>query len=253
MTGCSAVILAAGRGSRLGALTDARPKCLVELGGKALLDWQLGALRAAGVDSVHVVVGYRKELIEARGVSTITNAEWATSNMVASLMCAIERLTPPLIVSYADIVYSPALVRRLLASEHELSITYDLEWRALWERRFEDPLSDAETFRIDADGRVREIGGKPRSVTDVQGQFMGLLKLSASAVAWIQELVAAQEGARNKLDSTTLLMRLISSGKPLHGVPTTGGWCEVDDAADLAVAQALLAEGRLADPANPGA
>jgi L-glutamine-phosphate cytidylyltransferase len=252
MTNCTGIILAAGRGSRLGSMTDERPKCLIELGGRTLLDWQLTALAEAGVESVHVVTGYRQEMIAAKGVSTITNPDWASSNMVASLMCAVERLSPPFIVSYSDIVYHSSLVRRLAETTHDLAVTYDLDWRALWERRFEDPLSDAETFRIDENDRIQEIGGKPRDVTDIQGQFMGLLKLDEPAVNWIKELVNTDQKARFGLHSTGLLERLIKAGKPVHGVPTRGGWCEIDDAQDLAVAMDLLEEGLLADSPEEG-
>ena len=245
------IVLAAGRGSRLGGITDARPKCLVELGGRALLDWQMEALREGGVDPIHVVTGYRRETIEARGVPTVHNPDWSHSNMVASLLCAVERLPAPFIVSYGDIVYQASLVRRLVGCPHDLAITYDLDWRSLWERRFDEPLGDAETFRIDDDGRVRELGGRAATVEDIQGQFMGLMRLSASAVEWIVERVA-RDGSRNTLDSTGMLMQLIESGRAVHGVATRGGWCEIDDPGDLAVAEQLLNEGLLGTSADRG-
>ena len=77
----------AGRGSRLGSLTDDRPKCMVELGGRPLIDWQVSALRAAGVTEVAVVRGYLGHRIIAPGAS-FYNPRWAQSNMVASLYCA---------------------------------------------------------------------------------------------------------------------------------------------------------------------
>ena len=86
-----AIILAAGRGSRLKGLTDDRPKCLVELGGVRLLDWQLAALKAAGIEDVVVVTGYRADLLQAEGVRTIHNPDWARTNMVRSLLCAALR------------------------------------------------------------------------------------------------------------------------------------------------------------------
>jgi choline kinase len=251
MSGHTGIVLAAGRGSRLGGITDERPKCLVELGGRALLERQIEALREGGVDSIHVVTGYRRDAIEARGVPTVHNPDWSRSNMVASLLCAVERLPAPFIASYADIVYRASLVRRLVDCPHDLAITYDLDWNSLWERRFDEPLEDAETFRVDDDGRVREIGGKAANVEEIQGQFMGLMRVTAAAVGWIVELVT-RDGSRNTLDSTGMLMQLIEAGRPVHGVPTRGGWCEVDDPGDLVVAEELLARGLLRDTADPG-
>ncbi len=72
-----AIILAAGRGSRMKSLTEERPKCLVELAGKALLDWQLEALREAGVSEIAIVTGYKRELLANRGLVEFYNPRWA--------------------------------------------------------------------------------------------------------------------------------------------------------------------------------
>ena len=73
-----AVILSAGKGSRLLPLTAERPKCLIELNGRSLLEWQLDALREAGVAEVVVVTGFRDDLVDAvaarrEGVRTLFN------------------------------------------------------------------------------------------------------------------------------------------------------------------------------------
>lgn len=77
-----AIILAAGRGSRMKGLTDQKPKCLVELRGKTLLEWQLKALREAGVSEIAVVTGYRRELLAAYGLTEFHNPRWAETNML---------------------------------------------------------------------------------------------------------------------------------------------------------------------------
>jgi len=245
LSGMTGLILAAGRGSRLGAMTAMRPKCLVELAGRPLLDWQIAALRNGGVERVVVVTGYRHELIDARGVDTVFNSAWDSTNMVSSLMVGVEKAGVPVIVSYSDIIYDSGLVRRLTEAGHALAISYDLDWRTLWERRFEDPLSDAETFRVDQDDRILEIGGKTKRAEDIQGQFMGLMRIGPAAVEWIRTLLSREPDLIGVLDTTGLLMRLIREGHPVYGVPTRGGWCEIDDQSDLAVAETLFASGQL--------
>ena len=176
------LILAAGRGSRMGALGDDRPKCLVELEGRPLLDRQIAALRRGGVDEIGIVRGYRAEMFDFPGLSYFDNDRWAQTNMVMSLAAAARWLRAgPVIVSYADIFYRGDLVRGLAGAPGPLVISLRPGLAQLWTRRFADPLSDAETFRIDAAGELLEIGGKTHTDRRYRGQYMGLLKFTPPA------------------------------------------------------------------------
>lgn len=247
-----ACILAAGRGSRLGRLTAERPKCLIELGGRPLIDWQTTALCEAGIEEVILVTGYRAEMLQGYGTRRIHNPRWAQCNMVSSLLCADTAFDGPVIVSYADIVYHSAPVRALMAAQGDIVVAYDTDWLDLWSRRFDDPLGDAESFAIDSQLRVRDIGRKVADISRIQGQYMGLLRITPTALGWIREAVQGREDGGRTMDMTGLLAGLIDAGHPVHGLPCSGGWCEIDDARDLAVAEALLAEGKLgAAPERP--
>lgn len=245
-----AIILAAGRGSRMRDATADRPKCLVELGGKPLLHWQMQALRAGGIDTLGAVCGYRGDMLAGRGLTLFTNPRWAETNMVMSLAAAADWLRrEPCLVSYADIFYPAATIARLRQASGDLVISYDPDWLTLWRERFDDPLSDAETFRRDADGRIREIGRKPASLDDVQGQYMGLLRFTPAAWGWVENLLAALEApARDKLDMTGLLGRLIEAGHRIDSVATLPGWGEVDSESDLAYYQQKVDSGALRLP-----
>ncbi len=144
-----AKILAAGRGSRLLSLTDDRPKRLVSLGGRPLLHWQLQALKDAGIEDILAVRGYCWDQITG-DFETADNPRWDETNMVGSLMAARQWLeSMPCIVSYPDIVYPSRAVQTLMQDESPLSILYDPDWLDLWQQRFDDPLSDAESFKLD--------------------------------------------------------------------------------------------------------
>lgn len=241
-----AVILAAGRGSRMGSLTDDSPKCLVSLAGLPLLDRQIGALTQGGIATVGVVGGYRAELLARPGVQAFHNARWAETNMVASLACAAAWLRDgPVVVSYSDIFYPPDAVRALTAAQADIAITYDPGWLFLWSRRFADPLSDAETFRT-ADGLVTEIGRKTNSLDDIQGQYMGLLKFTPAGWRAVEEHLAGLPGERrDRLDMTSLLSALIEKGQRVAAVPVSVAWGEVDNGEDLALYEAMLRSGEL--------
>ena len=230
----TAVILAAGRGSRMGDLTDQRPKCLLELAGKPLLSWQLAALERAGITDVSVVRGYRGETLSGP-FATFDNPRWAQTNMVRTLLCAAPVLSVrPAIVAYADIVYRAAHVRRLAACGEDLALTYDTEWETLWRLRFGDPLADAETFE-ERDGLVRTIGGRPAAMDQIRGQYMGLIKMTPAGFARIREFVAGLSPARGDgLDMTALLSGLLAEGVRVGAVPVCGGWLEADNPDDIA-------------------
>jgi L-glutamine-phosphate cytidylyltransferase len=243
-----AVILAAGRGSRMGHLGKDRPKCLVEFEGKPLIERQIAALRRGGVDEIGVVRGYRAEMIDFPGLSYFANERWAETNMVMSLAAAASWLrSGPVIVSYADIFYRSELVRGLAAASGELVISYDRAWRRLWTRRFADPLADAETFRINATGQLLEIGGRTTRIEDIEGQYMGLLKFTPPAWSAVEALLRTLDASiRDRLDVTGLLRRLLTAKElPIGTFGTDGQWGEIDNPDDVVLYQNMIRKGEL--------
>jgi choline kinase len=243
-----AIILAAGRGSRMGRRGDDRPKCLVELEGKPLIARQIAAIRRARIDEVGVVRGYRAEMIDFPGITYFTNTRWAETNMVVSLAAAATWLrSGPVIVSYADIFYRDDLVRGLADAPGDLVISYDRAWRRLWTRRFSDPLSDAETFRIDATGQLLEIGGRTTRIEDIEGQYMGLMKLTPTAWSTIEALLDMLDAPiRDRLDMTGLLRQLLAKkALSVSAFGTDGQWGEVDSPEDVALYHNMVRSGEL--------
>jgi len=243
-----AVILAAGRGSRLRHLGGDRPKCLVQLAGRPLIERQIAALRRGGADEIGIVRGYRAAMIDYPGVSYFVNERWAETNMVTSLAAAASWLREaPVIVSYGDIFYRSELVRGLAGASGPLVISYDRCWRLLWTRRFAEPLADAETFRIDGAGRLLEIGGKTTSLDDIQGQYMGLFKFTPPAWRVVETLLSSLDGTtRDRLDVTGLLRRLLAgTDLAISTVGTDGQWGEIDSPEDVELYEAMVEQGEL--------
>jgi len=235
-----AIILAAGRGSRMKQMTDDCPKCLVELRGKPLLEWQLSALRAAGISEIAIVTGYKREMLANRNLVEFHNLRWESTNMVSSLSCAQDwLLAQPCIISYSDIFYDASSVISLMQSDAALAVAYDPNWLKLWEKRFGDPLLDAETFKLKANGTLAEIGNKPNSVSEVQGQYMGLLRFTPTAWQEVLRVRASLSAEQcDKMHMTGTLQKLIDAGNvPITGIPYEKEWGEVDSVDDLAAYQ----------------
>lgn len=240
-----AIILAAGRGSRMGARTADQPKCLTSLAGHPLLHWQMKSLAAAGISDVGIVGGYKSELLASYVSQLFLNPRWAETNMVVSLTCAAEWLrSDTCVISYSDIFYEPGMVGALLNCPHDIALTYDPHWLNLWGQRFADPLSDAEEFKIDANNVITAIGSRAASTADIQGQYMGLLKFTPKGWKTIADFLASLPSI-DKLDMTSLLARLIGAGVKVYGVRVAGSWGEVDNEDDLKLYERLLAEGTL--------
>ncbi|WP_282045451.1 phosphocholine cytidylyltransferase family protein [Roseibium album] len=236
-----AIILAAGRGSRMKGLTDDRPKCLVELEGKPLLDRQIQALGEAGCDEIAIVTGYRRDQLMNRGLVEFSNERWSETNMVSSLACAEDWLqSSPCIVSYSDIFFDAAAPRLLMESISDLAITYDPNWLDLWSERFQDPLVDAETFKHSSANILTEIGNTPKSVEEVQGQYMGLLRFTPSSWAEVSRIRASLlPELRDKMHMTGTLQQVIKEGRiAITALPYSGVWGEIDSEDDLSVYRA---------------
>ena len=233
-----AIILAAGRGSRMKGLTEKMPKCLLEVRGKALLDWQIEAIREAGIEEIAIVTGYKHELLANRGLVEFHNERWPETNMVESLARAGPWLEDTAcIVSYSDIVYEPSAVSSLMTSDAPIAITYDPNWRGLWEKRFGDPLEDAETFRLTANSRVLEIGGQPHSIDEIEGQYMGLIRFTPGGWAEMNRVRSLLPGGEyDNIHMTALLQRGIDlNGLQVEAIDYQGRWAEFDSAQDFVV------------------
>jgi choline kinase len=231
-----AIILAAGRGSRMKELTDEVPKCLLEVEGKALLDRQIESLKVAGIHEIAVVSGYKRELLLDRGLFEFNNPRWAETNMVSSLVCADQWLSvEPCIVSYSDIFYDSNAVISLMKDDSDLAVTYDPNWLELWTSRFGDPLLDAETFRMDHNSFLREIGNQPKSIAEIEGQYMGLLRFTPDG--WQKVLDLRETLSPHDCDSmhmTGTLQRIIEEQSlRIKAIPYLGKWGEFDSQEDV--------------------
>ena len=248
-----ALILAAGFGSRLMPLTQDNPKCMVEYRGKKLIDYEVGALREAGISEIAVVGGYLFKVLKSYVESQFNikniyqNKNYDKTNMVQTMFCARKFLEScikekqDLVISYADIVYNAEIVRKLMESQEPLSIVVDKDWRTLWKKRFANPLLDAETLKI-KEGKVLELGKKPKSYEEIEGQYIGLFKFShhflPQVLGFYDDLDrGAVYDGKDFLNMymTSFLQGLIDKFGGAQAVLINGGWCEIDFKSDLEI------------------
>ncbi len=256
-----AILIAAGRGRRLGAHTEEIPKCMVEVGGTPILGWIWRALAATGVDELVVIRGYRGDVLETfvrdlvgdRCVF-VDNLEWQTNNVLLSLGKARAYLDRATYLTYSDIIFTPAVARAAAASPADFGLVIDREFRSIYVGRTEHPLDEGEVADLDARGAVARVGKRALPVPDAIGEFIGLTKLSARgaavAGAAIDRIAATYAGRdtepfqraatyRNSY-LTDLWQDLIDHGERLDPVMIDGQWREIDTGQDLDRARVLV-------------
>ena len=230
-----AIILAAGRGSRMKNLTSEIPKCLTKIKGKSLLEMQITNFKKAGISDIAIVTGYKNHLLQVYGLKEFYNRYWKETNMVFSLECAnnwLENFT--CIVSYSDIFYKKSAIELLKSDNNKISITYDPKWLSLWNKRFERPIDDAETFKIDGNFQLLEIGYKPKNLNEIQGQYMGLLKFEPTGWLEFKQMWNEINKINKNISMTEMLQEIIlKNNLKINCLSYLEEWGEVDLESDL--------------------
>lgn len=250
------LVLAAGRGSRLSPFTDSRPKALVEFRGKPLLQWQLDALNHRGIKELAIVAGYQGEQFRPYSDQIFWNHRWQDTNMVASLMCAVDwlRSQDDVLITYGDIIFSPRVLESIERATSDIAVVIDRKWRELWTSRYEDPIFDVESLKLGTAGEILDVGRPVATLDEVEGQYIGMIRLRGRGITqFIECYENAREGdswleGRSKAGAymTDLLRGLIAGGHKVQSAPIDGGWLEFDTTTDLAHYEEMARKGSLA-------
>jgi choline kinase len=229
-----AIILAAGKGTRLNGV-DLKPKCLFEVGGRTLLDRQLSALAAAGINDVVLVLGFEAERIRRHcppNVSFVLNTRFEETSSLYSLWLAREHLTDGFVVLNCDVLFHPQLLTRLLSAPFHDALLIDLVDKQ------NNQLGDEEMkVKLD-DGRVVDIR-KDLAPAEADGENVGVVKFSAQgAKRLIDEMDSLISRGGCERDWAPRAFRAYALRYPLHAISTEDyPWIEIDFPADYQRAQ----------------
>ena len=247
-----AVILSAGKGSRLLPLTADRPKCLLELAGKTLLEWQLDALFEAGIKEIFVVTGFRPDLVDAvvtaRGadtgiVRTLFNPFYHVADNLGSAWMARAAMDRDFVLLNGDTLVSPPLVRKLIAAE-EAPICLAIDRK---------PQYDADDMKVLCDGRRVVRIDKRLEPGSFNAESIGMLRFMGEGP---EAFVDAAERLLRAADGTShfylrVIDRLADTGIVAAESIENLEWAEVDYPADLEAARALAARWSAAASGEP--
>lgn len=237
------IIIAAGMGTRMKGHTEDKPKCMVEFGGKTLLRRQLDSYKECGLNNISLVRGYMKDKINYPNLIYFENDDYENNNILNSIFYAESAIRGHVIVAYSDILFESHVVRRLLNSEHDISIVVDIDWRAYYQGRRDHPIEEAENVVFNANNDVIEIGKILTKKEDVHGEFIGMMKLTprgaeifkrhfhrAKALYWNKPFQRATVFQKAYL--TDMIQEMVDLGVPVHCVIIERGWKEIDTVED---------------------
>lgn len=235
-----AIILAAGKGTRLKPLTNDKPKCLVSVNEKPLVEYQLEIFKKHSIKNTFIVSGYKSGKLNYLNVPLIINELFDSTNMLYSLFCALEELKGEVLITYGDSVYSKEVITSVLNCKHDICVAIDTDWKYYWDSRYDDPLTDLETLRLNNTGEIIEIGNVPKNYNQIQGQYIGLIKLSAKGSDIFSKeltLLLKENDVNGKPFKsaylTDFLAALILKKYKLASSPVKGGYVEIDTLDDL--------------------
>ena len=240
---CKALIIAAGLGSRLKKHTENLPKCMLDFGGKTLLQRQLDSYKKNNISDISLIRGYKKEKINYKGIKYFENNDYKNNNILNSIFYAEKIINGNIIISYSDILFDPSVVERTLKSDHDISVVVDIDWRGYYVGRKDHPISEAENVIFNSNNEVEKIGKINTGNEEVHGEFIGMIKLSnrgteifkehfhrLKKIYWNKPFQRAKIFQKAYLSD--FIQELVDIGIKVHCVIIESGWKEIDTVED---------------------
>ena len=245
-----AIIISAGSASRLGELVKDKPKGLLDINGKTLIDRQISLLRKNGIDNVIIITGRHKNF-GVENVSYINDEHYEQHDVLGSLMAANNEIKDRVLISYSDLLFEESILQQLLEFSGDIGIPVDLNWEKSYEGRTQHPKSEADNVLIE-NGKIVCIQKEIENTSNHQtvGEFLGLMILSEKgSKIFVENYCKLQQMHRGpfhqapsleKAYLTDMLQELVDLGYDLKPIIIDGRWCEIDTPQDLENARELF-------------
>ena len=234
------IILAAGKGTRLNKLTQEIPKCLVKIKGKSLIEYQLSIFNNFKFKDIILIAGYKYKKLKFLSKKIVLNKSYDRTNMLYSLYCALKYINGDVLISYGDSVFDKSIIKKIINSNSNICVASDANWKKYWKSRYKNPLLDLETFKVDQNNNVTSLGDKPKSFEEINGQYIGLIKLSSKGSEIFKkelEYYFKKGSVNNKNFNdaflTDFLQVLISKGYEIKSESIYGNYIEIDTIQDI--------------------
>ncbi len=247
------IIIGAGRGKRLNAMTVDQPKCYVRIGNRSILDWTLDAFAGAGLANPVFIGGYKIDQIQTDypQFTYCENTDWENNNILISLMHAVQHMNDGFVCAYSDILFRNTVVEKAIKHPGDIVLCVDTDWRKRYRNRLQHPEDDAEKITAEADTITcihRDLDSQ-----EAVGEYIGVAKFSPSGAALLIEHFSRLEKefkgrpwreaeVFEKAYLIHIFQDMIENGITFHYVTTDGDYVEIDTEEDYAHANRVWPE-----------
>ena len=232
------ILLAAGKSSRIYNKIK-KNKCLIKINNKSLIRNIIDNSSGANISEINIITGFKSqniknELKDYNKIKFTNNLKYKTTDMVYSSIIGLKKSKSDTIISYTDIVYTKKLFQIIKNSNKNfITIPYIKNWKSVWKKRNKNIFEDAETFNVDKNSNLREIGNKinDKNLKLVNGQFMGTIFIPKKYINIIIKKYNIY--SNGKLQLTQFVNKLIKDNMIIKCVNYNDFWYEIDDYEDL--------------------
>ena len=235
------LILAAGRGSRLGTLTNLIPKGLLKIQERSLIERQIDVVEnELFIDKVSIAVGYKSEKFDQlKNINKILIANWNKFNMIGTFLNVVEQnqinMSKDILITYGDILLKDGFFSNCKFKDtHDILLPIIEDWKKQWEGRYDNPLSDLETLKYDKNNKLLEIGRRPRNFDEIMGQFTGVVFIPSHKIEDFIICCKKVYALNINADMTFLLSFMLSKKINIDvSLVPNSKWYEIDTLKDL--------------------
>lgn len=252
-----AIILAAGQGTRLKKYTKDLPKGMLDFMGETVIKRQIDIYKSAGFSSIIIIKGFEGDKINYTGVKYYTNEEYATTNMVESLVRAKEEFNDDIIISYSDILFDRKLLLEIMNNLNDYVVAVDDNWKEYWQYRYGKVDFDLESLEIDDENYIVSIGKENAKIEEIDSRYIGLLKFSSRGIKRILDIFNHdyeeylnkpwKQSGKNIRNAymTDLLQAVSEAGEKIKVHRFNNGWIEFDTNEDYEKACQWASDGTI--------
>ena len=246
-----AIFIAAGKGSRLGSLTNNLPKPLVDVNGKSIIERQINLLSKKNINDIVIVTGYKKEKFTFKNIEYVFNPNFLTDEQAGSLMRAREKFSGDVLIMFGDILFDEQILEQVLNVNDHIAIAIDKNWKKSYLERNDNPIDKADKVLL-KNNKIVQVSAKQidADLNVETGELLGIMKLSSEGSKILIEHYEKLENNHigkfhdaesfKKAKFVDILQELISTGISINPIIITGNWCEIDTPDDLARAKKIF-------------